>query len=127
MLFHSRSTNTLSRQQPRPSMLMAMPCRRSVSVNSRLVNWAALVGVHDLGLAMPGDGFLQGGHAEVGLHGDRHAVGKHASATTYREELAVVRIMVASRQGRVRIGGVHPLQHPSHRRSPYDGDIDHPL
>jgi tetratricopeptide (TPR) repeat protein len=41
--------------------------------------------------------------------------------------LAVIRIMAASSQGRVRIGGVHPLQHPSHHRSPYDGDIDHPF
>jgi hypothetical protein len=30
-------------------MLIAMPLALSFSVNSRLVNWAALVGVHDLG------------------------------------------------------------------------------
>ena len=52
---------------------------------------------------------------------------RNTQFTTYRQELAVIRIMVANSQGRVRIGGVHPLQHPSHRRSPYDGDIDHPF
>jgi hypothetical protein len=37
--FHSRSTNTLSRQQPLPSMLMAMPLATRVLMNSEPVNW----------------------------------------------------------------------------------------
>jgi hypothetical protein len=36
---HNRSTNTLSRQQPLPSMLMAMPLSLKRPVNSLLVNW----------------------------------------------------------------------------------------
>ena len=35
----SRSTNTLSRQAPRPSMLMAMALSVSRPVNAVLVNW----------------------------------------------------------------------------------------
>ena len=38
-LRHSRSTNTLSRQAPLPSMLMPMPRFFRMSVNSALVNW----------------------------------------------------------------------------------------
>jgi hypothetical protein len=35
----SRSTNTLSRQAPRPSMLIAMTLLESRPVKSALVNW----------------------------------------------------------------------------------------
>jgi hypothetical protein len=35
----SRSIKTLSRHEPLPSMLMAMPLLRSTLVNSALVNW----------------------------------------------------------------------------------------
>ena len=37
--FHSLSTNTLSRQQPLPSILILMSLSLSSCVNSRLVNW----------------------------------------------------------------------------------------
>jgi hypothetical protein len=36
---HSRSTNTLSRQAPLPSMLIAMLLASNTLVNSALVNW----------------------------------------------------------------------------------------
>src|SRR5271167_2002133 len=39
-LRHRRSTNTLSRQAPLPSMLIATPCFSSTPVKSTLVNWA---------------------------------------------------------------------------------------
>jgi hypothetical protein len=38
-LRHSRSTNTLSRQAPLPSMLMAMTFLRSTPLNAEPVNW----------------------------------------------------------------------------------------
>ena len=41
--------NTLSRQAPLPSMLIATPCFSSTPVKSTLVNWlAALVAVEDV-------------------------------------------------------------------------------
>jgi hypothetical protein len=43
----SRSTKTLSRQEPLPSMLMAMPAFSSTLVKSRLV-LRSLIGVDDL-------------------------------------------------------------------------------
>jgi hypothetical protein len=39
MLRHSRSTKTLSRQAPLPSMLMAIPFLISVPVKAVPVNW----------------------------------------------------------------------------------------
>ena len=46
----SRSTNTLSRHAPRPSMLMAMALSVSAPVNAVLGELAALIGVEDSGL-----------------------------------------------------------------------------
>ena len=40
LLFQSRSTDTWSRQQPVPSMLICMPRVFRIPVNSRLVNWS---------------------------------------------------------------------------------------
>ncbi len=46
---------------------------------------AALVGVHDLGSAVARNGLLQGSDAEVRLHGDRHAMGQHATAVPVQD------------------------------------------
>src|SRR6478609_6616014 len=76
----NRSTKILSRHAPRPSMLICTPRDFSASVNTSLVNWAALVGVEDLGLAVLAEGLLERLHAERGVHADRYPVRQHSPA-----------------------------------------------
>ena len=59
MLRHSRSTKTLSRQAPLPSMLIAMPFLISTPVNAAPVNWRALISVEDFRLAVASQRVLQ--------------------------------------------------------------------
>ena len=78
-LRHRRSTNTLSRQAPRPSMLIATPCCSSTPVKSTPVNWLPwsllkIPGRHG------GQGLLQRLDAEVGFHRDRHPMRENPPA-----------------------------------------------
>jgi hypothetical protein len=51
-LRHRRSTKTLSRQAPLPSMLMAMVLLTSTPVKAVPLNWLHLVRVEDIRFAM---------------------------------------------------------------------------
>src|ERR1700688_4523013 len=78
MLRQSRSTNTLSRQAPLPSMLTAIPFLHASK--RRAGELATLIRVEDLRLAMAGESALKRLDAECRLHRDRHAPRQHATA-----------------------------------------------
>jgi hypothetical protein len=67
----SRSTKTLSRQAPLPSLLMAILTSFSALMKAMLVNCEPLVGNEDLRPAVAVERFFQGFDAEVGRQRDR--------------------------------------------------------
>src|ERR1700756_175185 len=76
-LRHSRSTNTLSRQAPLPSMLMAMPWLAKQAGEGRTRELRTLVSVEDFRLAMTSERILQRLDAEGCFHRDRQPPGQN--------------------------------------------------
>src|SRR6516164_11254240 len=76
-LRHRRSTNTLSRQAPLPSMLIAMPWSTSTPVKAAPMNCEPWSVLKISGL--PDQGVLQRLDAECCFHRDRYAPRQHAA------------------------------------------------
>jgi|ERR1700733_14547160 len=79
-LRHGRSTNTLSRQAPLPSMLIAMPLSASTPVKAAPVNCEPWSGIEDFRFTVLLQGILQRLDAECRFHCDRHAPRQNAAA-----------------------------------------------
>src|SRR5579863_7187279 len=75
-----RSTKTLSRQRPLPSMLMAIRLSLSRPVKASLVNWLPWSVLNISGFSCLQSGFFQCLDAQASLHGDRQLPGQHAAA-----------------------------------------------
>lgn len=80
-LRHSRSTNTLSRQLPLPSIDSRTPLPSTVSLSERVAGeLATLIGIDDFRLPIPRERLFEHGDGMLGFKRDGYSVREHTAA-----------------------------------------------